>query len=84
METNIVVRNCIKIDTDAIAEGLARYRRIHGIDPSFIVINNDTLDLLSLENKSVLNSTPTYSYTAFMGVKVAICNALKFGEIEIV
>ena len=84
METNIAVRNCIKIDTDAIAEGIDRYIAKNDADPSFIVVNNDTFDLLSLENKSVVNCMPTYGYTTFMGVRVAICNALKFGEIEIV
>ena len=85
MESSIQIVNCIKINTDAIKEGLNKYVARNGVDPSFIVVNIETLNLLRCDSEL---ETKHYSsndqYPTFWGIRIAVCDALKLGEVEIV
>ena len=62
---------------------LTEYTMANGVEPSYIVMNEFTLEILEVEsNGMVFIKDPKYS--VFEGIPIAVCEKLSVGEFEVV
>lgn len=77
------------IDEELLKYAISSFQAAHNRLPSYIILNEETLKLLKQIISTTVNITsPTINinkdkYVKYMGINVAICNALVFGEVDI-
>ena len=83
MRVNILEKISFKKIDDAIDD----YIYETSTDPNFIIMNDDTFVAFRYSCEAVTQVTKsacTRLYAKYHSIPIAICNALKYGEIEVV
>lgn len=72
------------IDIKKIASGIDDFKAKTGEQPSYIIMNNSTAFLLKRADVIEVEWNPVnYALLSYRGIKIAISEGLKNGEIEI-
>lgn len=80
-----MIINFFKINKEELEKQIIYYKEFHGIDPKYLIINENTLKLLETITYSYLFSNKNKNdYGTYWGIPIALCNKLKDGEVEIV
>lgn len=69
--------DCCTINTNEIDELILLYRRETGKSPNYLMVSNDTYRLINRNACLVVGKV-----TGYHGINIAICDNLKFGEVE--
>ena len=77
--------NFFKINEKELEKQISYYKQLHGIDPEYLIINENTLKLLeAITYSSLFLNKKENDYGTYWGIPIAICNKLKDGEVEVI
>lgn len=75
---NIAMVNITKLkDTIAIKTASGQH-----ID--YLIMNRKTLEYVAFKDSILIYNTDSIMYHTFLGIKIALCEALDFGEVDFV
>jgi hypothetical protein len=80
-----MITNFFKINDEELEKQIFYYKKLNGIDPKYLIVNENTLKLLETITYSYLFSNKNENnYGTYWGIPIALCNKLKDGEVDII
>ena len=78
--------NLFKINEEELRKQITWFEEIHDKAPEYLIMNNNTLDIIKITTHSYLYSNKNNDdyYGSYWGIPIAICNKLKDGMVEVV
>ena len=78
-----IVRSGNMFMPSLISAAVDTYLTTYGVDPNYIVMNEETLDAVKAGIHPMIYVEEP-KYPVYCGVPIAICGKLRFGEFEVV